>query len=137
MTYTFMPLLLHSTSPRLIFITGLGTFAQCSLGDIPLPPLERGWPKKLDFETVGYRCTKTALNMLMLDYHYKLQKDRVRVWCVGPGFLATDLGDAREMVEAQGAGHPRVGGRLVRSLVEGERDADVGKYVVKDGIQAF
>ncbi|KFY25886.1 hypothetical protein V491_01560 [Pseudogymnoascus sp. VKM F-3775] len=136
-TFTFIPLLLQSTDPRLIFITGLGTFDQCARGDFPLPPLERGWPKKMEFETVGYRCTKTALNMLMLDYHYKLQKDGVKVWCIGPGFLATDLGDAKEMVAAQGAGHPSIGGRLVRSVVEGERDADTGKYVVKDKIQAF
>ncbi|KFY88828.1 hypothetical protein V500_06094 [Pseudogymnoascus sp. VKM F-4518 (FW-2643)] len=137
MTFTFMPLLLQSTDPRLIFITGLGTFDQCARGDFPLPPLERGWLKKMEFETVGYRCTKTALNMLMLDYHYKLQKDGVKVWCIRPGFLATDLGDAKEMVAAQGAGHPSIGGRLVRSVVEGERDADTGKYVVKDRIQAF
>lgn len=91
----------------------------------------------MQFETVGYRCTKTALNMLMLDYHYKLHKDGVKVWCVGPGFLATDLGDAREWVTAQGAGHPSIGGRLIRSVVEGKRDADTGKYVVKDGIRLF
>ena len=137
MTYTFMPLLLKSTDPRLIFVTGLGTFESCARGDFPLPPLERGWPKKMDFETVGYRCTKTALNMLMLDYHFKLQKDGVKVWCVGPGFLATDLGDGHEMAIAAGAGHPSVGGQLLRSVVEGERDADTGKYVVKDGIQPF
>jgi len=137
MTYTFIPLLLNSSNPRLVFITGQGTMAMCSQGDFPLPPLEPGWPKKMPFETVGYRCTKNALNMLMLDYYYKLQKDGVKVWCIGPGFLETDLGDAREMVAAQGAEHPSIGGNLVRSVVEGQRDADVGKYVVKDGIMEF
>ncbi|KAH8807232.1 hypothetical protein F5884DRAFT_788803 [Xylogone sp. PMI_703] len=137
LTWTFIPLLLKSSDPRLIFVTGLGTFDQCAKGDIPLPPLEPGWPKKMIFETVGYRCTKTALNMLMLDYHWKLQQDGVKVWCVGPGFLETDLGDAREMVSKQGALHPSVGGQLIRSVAEGARDADVGKYVVKDGIQGF
>ncbi|KUL82997.1 hypothetical protein ZTR_09338 [Talaromyces verruculosus] len=137
LTYTFVPLLLKSTDPRLIFVSGLGTFDQCARGHFPLPLWEPGWPKKTTFETIGYRCTKTALNMLMLDYHYKLQKDGVKVWCVGPGFLATDLGDAKELVLAQGAGHPSIGGRLIRIVVEGERDADTGKYVVKDGIQLF
>jgi NAD(P)-dependent dehydrogenase (short-subunit alcohol dehydrogenase family) len=137
-TSIFLPLLLQSSEPRLIFIAGLGTFAACAKGDFPLPkPLALGWPKNMVFETVGYRCSKTALNMLMLDYHWKLNGDGVKVWCVGPGFLATDLGDARELVEVQGAGHPRIGGEMVRTVVEGERDGDVGKYVVKDGIREF
>lgn len=137
LTSTFIPLLLKSTDPRLIFVTGLGTFDHCAKGNFPLPPLEPGWPKKIDFETVGYRCSKTALNMLMLDYHWKLQKDGVKVWCVGPGFLATDLGDARDFAVSHGAGHPSIGGRVLRSVVEGERDGDTGKYVVKDGVWAF
>ncbi|OBT75327.1 hypothetical protein VF21_04666 [Pseudogymnoascus sp. 05NY08] len=91
MTWTFMPLLLQSCDPRLIFVTGLVTFEESAREDFPLWPLERGWPKKVELETVGYRCTKTALNMLMLDYHHKLQMDGVKVWCVGPGFLATDV----------------------------------------------
>ncbi|KFZ05728.1 hypothetical protein V501_08076 [Pseudogymnoascus sp. VKM F-4519 (FW-2642)] len=90
MTWTFMPLLLQSYDPRLIFVTGLDTFEESAREDFPLPLQERGWPKKVELETVGYRCTKTALNMLMLDYHHKLQMDGVKVWCVGPGFLATD-----------------------------------------------
>lgn len=134
-TFTFLPLLLKSTDPRLLFVTGLGTFEKCARGDFPLPPnLAPRWPKIMTFETVGYRCTKTVLNMLMLDYHYKLQADSVKVWCVGPGFLATNLGDAKEMVMAQSAAHPSVGGRLMRSVVEGEKDADTGKYVVQGGI---
>ena len=133
-----MPLLLKSSNPRLIFITGLGTFSSCAVGKFPLPPdLNLGWPKKLSFETVGYRCSKTALNMLMLDYHWKLKADGVKVWCVGPGFLETDLGDMRDFGKAHGAGHPSAGGEMVRTVVEGERDADVGKYVVKAGIQEF
>ena len=134
MTWTFLPLLLQSSDPRLIFVSGLGTFGNCAKGDFPLPPnLNLGWPKKMDFETVGYRCTKTALNMLMLDYHYKLKGDGVKVWCVGPGFLLTDLGDARDLAVVMNAGHPSLGGKMLKSVVEGERDADTGKYVVKDG----
>jgi NAD(P)-dependent dehydrogenase (short-subunit alcohol dehydrogenase family) len=138
MSWTFMPLLLKSTDSRLIFVSGLGTFDSCAKGDFPLPPnLEPGWPKKLDFETVGYRCSKTALNMLMLDYHFKLLKDGVKVWCVGPGFLATDLGDLKEVAVKWKAGHPSIGGQFIRTVVEGERDTDVGKYVVKDAIKLF
>lgn len=140
MTYTFIPLLLKSSDPRLIFVSGLGTFASATKGNIPLPPgsaLQPGWPKQLDFETVGYRCTKAALNMLMLDYYWKLKPDGVKVWSVGPGFLATDLGESKEWAAAQGAGHPSAGGEILKSVVEGERDADTGKFVVRSGIQEF
>ncbi|KAK3985244.1 hypothetical protein QBC44DRAFT_335512 [Cladorrhinum sp. PSN332] len=137
-TSTFLPLLLGSSDPRILFISGLGTFSSCAKGDMPLPPaLPLGWPKGLTFETVAYRCTKTALNMLMLDYFWKLKNDQVKIWSVGPGFLETDLGGAREFARSQGAGHPGEGGEFVRTVVEGDRDEDVGKYVVKGGIQEW
>ncbi|KAK4163898.1 hypothetical protein QBC43DRAFT_54952 [Cladorrhinum sp. PSN259] len=137
-TSTFLPLLLKSPDPRILFISGLGTFSSAVKGQIPLPPnLPLGWPKGLTFETVAYRCTKTSLNMLMLDYYWKLKNDGVKIWSVGPGFLETDLGGAREFAKSQGAGHPRVGGEFIKSVVEGARDEDVGKYVVKSGIQEF
>ncbi|KAK3368644.1 hypothetical protein B0H63DRAFT_534983 [Podospora didyma] len=137
-TYMFLPLLLKSSDPRLIFVSGLGTFGQCAKGDIPLPPkLERGWPKKLEFDTVGYRCTKAALNMLMLDYHWKLQVDGVKVWSILPGFLLTDLGGDKEWVRAQGAAHPSAGGQFVKRVVEGERDADTGKLIANGSVYPF
>lgn len=92
----------------------------------------------MEFETIGYRCTKTALNMLMLDWNHKLKEDGVKVWSVAPGFLATGLGNLpREKAEAMGAGHPSIGGKLIKRVVEGERDADVGKIVNRDGISTF
>lgn len=110
-------------------------------GDHPQPAdleSQRGaWPKKTDFETLGYRCSKTALNLLMLDYHSKLRHDGVKVWCVGPGFLVTDLGGNRELIAKMGGGHPSLGGRMMKSVVEGERDADVGKLINKDGVLPF
>ena len=134
LTWTFMPLLLLSADARLIFVTGLSRITEASRAYFPTPPQPAGWPKAVDFETIAYRCSKTALNMLMLDWNHKLKADGVRVWCVGPGFLATDLGNMKQEVEKMGGGHPSVGGRLLRSVVEGERDGDVGKIVGKDGI---
>jgi NAD(P)-dependent dehydrogenase (short-subunit alcohol dehydrogenase family) len=139
-TWTFMPLLLKSADPRLIFVAGLGSFESCAKGEFPLPPLQPGWPKKTSFETVAYRCSKTALNMLMLDYHFKLQKDGVKVWAVGPGIVKTDLGDAADMdlPILKIAGDPSTSGQMLRSVIEGDRDADTGKIVKKDGgIVAF
>jgi NAD(P)-dependent dehydrogenase (short-subunit alcohol dehydrogenase family) len=72
----------------------------------------------------------------MLDWAHKLKADGVRVWAVGPGFLETDLGGMREQAKAMGTKHASVGGQFIRSVVEGARDADVGKIVVAEGISA-
>ena len=138
MTATFMPLLLKSADPRLIFVAGLSSMTKVYEGPyFPTPPLPAGWPKKVDFETIGYRCSKTALNMLMIDWRFKLQADGVKVWAVGPGMLATDLGNMREKAKEMGAKDPSIGGQLIRTVVEGERDDDVGKLIGKDGLIAL
>jgi hypothetical protein len=36
--------------------------------------------RKVDFETIGYCCSKTALNMLMLDWYHELKQNGVKVW---------------------------------------------------------
>jgi len=102
-----------------------------------LPAVLEDWPKKIEFENIGYRCSKTALNMLMFDWNHKfLKEDGVKVWGVGPGFLATDLGNIRERIKAMWGGgeHLSLGGKVILSVVEGERDADLGNVVGKDKI---
>ena len=131
-TDTFMPLLLKSADPRLIFVAGLSQITVASQEYFPTPPLPAGWPKRVDFETISYRSSKTALNMVMLDWNHKMKEDGVKVWGVGPGFLATNLGGSKEKIAAMGGGHPNVGGRMIRAVVEGERDGDVGKIVGRD-----
>lgn len=137
MAYTFIPLLLKSSDPRLIFVAGLSNINKAGEKYFPTPPQPAGWPKQIDFETIGYRCSKVALNMLMLDWNHKLKEDGVKVFAVGPGFLATNLGGVPEMAIEMGAGHPRAGGDILRRVVEAERDADVGRIVVKDGISQW
>ncbi|EFQ27220.1 short chain dehydrogenase [Colletotrichum graminicola M1.001] len=95
-----------------------------------------GWPKPFTGQA-GYRSSKTALNMVMLNWHWLLKADGVKVWCISPGFLATGLGGNPEQLKEMGAGEPRQGGFLIKQAVEGERDADVGKVVNKDGIQSW
>lgn len=136
-TYTFVPLLLKSSDPRLLFVAGLSMLTQAAEKYFPTPPLPAGWPKKVDFETIGYRCSKTALSILMLDWNHKLKADGIKVWSVNPGLLLTNLGGggkALEMIRARGGGPASEGGAVLRSVVEGERDADVGKIVSKDGL---
>lgn len=85
----------------------------------------------------AYRSSKAALNMMMLSWHWELQPDGVKVWCVSPGFLATNLGGDQKALKDRGAGDPSIGGRLVASVVEGARDAEVGKVVAGSGVQPF
>lgn len=72
--------------------------------------------------------------MLMLDWAWKLKADGVRVWAISPGFLAADLGGAREMLRKAGAGEPRLGGEFIARVVQGERDGDAGKVIRNDGV---
>ena len=92
-----MPLLLKSTDPRLLFVAGLSNITKASESYFPTPAQPSGWPKKIDFETIGYRCSKMALSMLMVDWNHKLQADGVKVWSVMPGFLATNLGGVPDL----------------------------------------
>ncbi|KAJ6787853.1 hypothetical protein PWT90_08349 [Aphanocladium album] len=133
-THTFMPLLLKSADPRLIFTAGLSNITGAAKKYFPTPPQPAGWPKPpIGFETIGYRCSKVALNMLMLDWNHKLQADGVKVWGVDPGMLATNLGGKPELVKSLGLEHPVKGGRQMLSVVEGERDDLVGQVISYDG----
>jgi NAD(P)-dependent dehydrogenase (short-subunit alcohol dehydrogenase family) len=145
-TYTFMPLLLKSTNPRLMFVTsGLSTLngtatkfeGQGNAARLAESP-PKGWPKPVDFAQPAYRSSKSALNMLMLDWHRKLQHDGAKVWSISPGFLATGLGSGNgEQMKKLGALDPSVGGEFIQSVVEGARDGDVGKVILSSGIQPW
>ena len=101
----------------------------------PTPPQPAGWPKKIDFETIGYRCSKTAMSMLMLDWNHKLKADGVKVFSVSPGFCATDLGGlGEEAIKAMGGEHPSEGGKRLYRVADGERDVDAGKIIHDDGL---
>ena len=75
--------------------------------------------------------------MMMREWHRILMEDGVKVWCISPGFLATGLGGHPETLRKMGAGEPEVAGPFIRSVLEGERDEDVGKVLTRDGIQPW
>lgn len=140
MTHVFMPLLLKSSDPRLLFITsGLSSLQNTSERFYPNPkPPQAGWPKNLDFDTMAYRTSKTALNMMMVNWAWRLTEDGVKTWCVSPGFLATGLGNNPELLKARGAGDPSIGGNFIKDVIEGLKDADAGKVVHSSGqVQPF
>lgn len=129
MTQQFLPLLLKSTDPRLLFITsGLASLEAATDSNNPryqVPP--PGLPKQLGM--IGYKSSKVGLNMLMADWTRILKADGVKVWCIAPGLLATGLGGNPELLKKMGAKDPSLGGAAIRGVVEGKRDADVGKIV--------
>ena len=66
-----------------------------------------------------------------------LKEDGVKVWCLSPGFLATGLGGDVEANKSVGAGDPALAGQFVRAVLEGQRDADVGRVLLRDGLQPW
>lgn len=142
MTHTFAPLLVASTSPRLIFVSSaLSSLTTCAggfdfKGVNTAPP--KGWPKPLSLTPTAYRCSKTALNILMLYWARTLYADGARVFCVSPGFMATGLGGmGPDFLKNMGAADASVGGEFIRHVVEGKRDEDTGKVIDKDGVQPW
>jgi NAD(P)-dependent dehydrogenase (short-subunit alcohol dehydrogenase family) len=141
-TTTLMPLLLASSSPRLLFVTsGLSSLETASAGKTSATirePSKPGWPKPFSPSQIAYRSSKTALNMMMLDWTRLLEPDGVKVFGISPGFLATGLGGmGPEFMKKVGAGDPREGGEFIGKVVEGRRDADAGKVINKDGVQPW
>ena len=98
MTTTFVPLLLKSSDPRLLFVTsGTSTLAETERFDneifarINTSP-EAGWPKPEQVNPItSYRSSKTGLNMMMREWTRILKNDGVKVFGISPGFLATGL----------------------------------------------
>ncbi|KAJ6110432.1 hypothetical protein N7486_002667 [Penicillium sp. IBT 16267x] len=138
LTSTLAPLLLESADPRLLFITsGTSTLDGTENQKIPVNRVPaKGWPKT-GFSVPAYRSAKTGLNMLMREWYRWLKEDGVKVWGISPGFLATGLGGNPDFLRKMGALDPSVAGPFIRSVVEGQRDADVGKVINRDGVQPW
>ena len=119
MTSTFLPLLIKSSDPRLLFVTsGLSSIKIASDSSHPRyqnPPA--GWPKQ-HMGQMSYKSAKAGLNMMMVEWHRILKNDGVKVWSIAPGLLVTGLGGNREALKALGAGDPSIGEflRLIRVL---------------------
>ncbi|KAJ5786085.1 uncharacterized protein N7503_011297 [Penicillium pulvis] len=138
LTSTFAPLLLKSADPRLLFITsGTSTLEGTENQMVPVNRVPaKGWPKT-GINLPAYRSAKTGLNMLMREWHRWLKEDGVKVWAISPGLLATGLGGDTEVLRKMGALDPSIAGPFIRGVVEGQRDADVGKVINRDGVQPW
>lgn len=142
LTETFAPLLLNSKNPRLLFLTS-GLSQIQALAESPAE-MDRSGPTARPPSSApapagptGYRTTKVAINMIMLTWKLALEERGVKVWGVSPGILATGLGGDKEFFKAIGAADPSIGGDLIRSIIEGKHDENVGKVVGQDGVQPW
>jgi len=138
LTHTFVPLLLKSSDPRLLFIaSGTSTLAEQEGKALPLDNSPaKGWPKE-SVSISAYRSSKTGMNMMMREWARILKEDGVKVWCISPGMLATGLGGNPEMLKKMGAEDPALGANFVRDVVEGAHDQDVGKVIRRSGVQPW
>ena len=129
-TAAFTDLLLKSSNPYLIQVSsGVGSLGKATDKNDP-------------FYTVGgavYRASKSALNMLVTQDARILGEKGIKVFPMCPGLVESNLrGTKAEEVSAGGyAGDPAVSGQTILSIIEGKRDADVGKFVHKDGVYAW
>lgn len=127
-TEAFLPLLRKSSNPRLVFVTSaMGSLTYSSD------------PSSRHFGPYGneYRASKAALNMLMVQYAGRLGGEVIKVFGADPGFCATNFTGDPESLKKLGATEPDVGGKLVASVVGGERDPDVGKVSGLHGVGAW
>ncbi|KAG8851967.1 hypothetical protein FRB96_008982 [Tulasnella sp. 330] len=137
MTIVSIPLLLQSSNPRVLFITsGTPTLTGTENSALPANKIStKGWPKSGVWIIPAYRSSKAGLNMMMREWHRMFHEDGVKVWAIPPGFIATGTGAGLEFNKKAGAGNPSSAGVFIRSVVEGGRDADVGKVVTSSGVQ--
>lgn len=126
-TEAFTPLLLKSSSPYLLHISsGLGSL---SLSLDPQNPI-------YDIDARAYRMSKAALNMLTLQDFKVLGKQGVKVFAMCPGLVESNLrgGSEGERTAGGRAESPEISGQAILKIIEGERAADVGKFVHKNGV---
>lgn len=126
-TQAFLPLLWKSKAPYSIYVSsGLGSAAMAED------------PKYESYAVpyTSYRMSKSALNMWVLQEIKDLGPKGLKTFAMCPGYVVSNLrGTSEEARNGYGmATSPTVSGETMLSIIEGKRDADVGKFVHKDGI---
>jgi NAD(P)-dependent dehydrogenase (short-subunit alcohol dehydrogenase family) len=125
----FRPLLLKSSKPYSIYVSsGVGSLARASD------------PRSATYRSLSngeaYRASKAALNMLALQESIEFSSTALKVFAFCPGFVRSNLrGESEDARSGWGAaGDPKLSGEGILSIMQGERDADAGQFVHKDGI---
>ena len=137
-TEAVAPLLVNSSNPRLLFLsTGISSLANQPTDPLAISP-PAGCPKQYTFNVMTYRSSKAGTNMMALEWARILKNDGVKVFCLDPGLLATELGGVEpESMKAGGALDVSVGADFVVSVAEGQWDENAGRLIGKDGVQPW
>ena len=117
-TEAFLPLLLKSNDPRLIFVSsGLGSLELTASNHPSSGP---------NLQVPAYKSSKAALNMVMLTYAKRLQDTHVKVNAISPGFVTTNL------TGYTGFGTAADGARHIIDLIHQEH-GDHGAFIGEEG----
>lgn len=119
-TQTLVPLLRKSSAAKVVFVTsGLGSLLLAS--DPTVHPITYG------VQALGYKTSRAALNMAMVEMEKWLRGYGIKVWGVCPGWTATGLGgEDAELKRKHGAQTPEEGARALLEVVEGRREGEEG-----------
>lgn len=128
MTETFLDLLRKSSEPRVVFVSSSGTSITQAADPTSKYYSDNG------FE---YRSSKAAMNMLLVLYHNRLQKEGIKVLGADPGLCATNFTGNAAALLSRGAATPTQGGDRVATVAKGEKDADVGHVLGEYGISPW
>jgi len=84
----------------------------------------------------AYHASKAAFNMIALREHYACVDKGLKVFTMSPGFVVWNLrGTSEEWRTRWGkAGPASVAGETLLNMLDSKRNADVGKFVYKDGV---
>lgn len=128
LTEAFLDLLRKSEERRLVFVSSsVGSISQAA---DPSSPYYSG----NGFE---YRSSKAALNMLIVLYWNRLQKEGFKVFGADPGLCATNFtGNAQSLID-RGAATPAQGGERIATVIKGEKDSEVGRVLGEYGVSPW
>ena len=128
MTEAFLELLSRSSERRLVFVSSsVGSISQAA------DPSSKYYSGN-GFE---YRSSKAALNMLIVLYWNRFQKEGFKVHGADPGLCATNFTGDPQSLSSRGAATPAQGGERVAAVVKGERDADLGRVLGEYGVSPW
>ncbi|RBA15630.1 hypothetical protein FPRO05_12237 [Fusarium proliferatum] len=127
-TDAFVPLLSNSATKRIIFITS-GSASLTYASD----PTSHHHGPYMD----AYRVSKTALNMLLVQYTTRFKGTGMVILGVNPGFCATDISGDPKIVLELGGIEPQEGAQIIAGAARGEKDDFAGKVVDANGIVAW
>ncbi|OAA34695.1 NAD(P)-binding domain protein [Metarhizium rileyi] len=141
LTSLFAPLLIKSPHARLIFLSSSSSSlygTHRSSDPAETQEMETRFSRDGLVGQKGYRCSKVAVNMCMLGWYHTLREDGVKTFAVSHEWSGTHSdASTQDDLSRLEAGDPTLGGQLVRMVVEGERDKDVGRVVTCDGVQRW